>query len=247
MNTTGQSPGRFALFLTAISAGSAATPPTCSPWTPHERAKRFARLAGGEQTLLQHASEALAAKDYQWSLELTDQLLQLAPNLIEAREIKAAALVALGEKQTASTARNYYLTQALEVEGRLTIGVPGVVNRETLRHIPLSAIFQAMAVRLNPGKSADVDRVVGFRFPDLGEAYMVHVRRGVAEIQPRFPEYPDTTLTAESFVWKEIVAGLRNPTMAFLKGDIKIEGSISQLVQFLGLFRENEPSDRNSR
>jgi alkyl sulfatase BDS1-like metallo-beta-lactamase superfamily hydrolase len=216
------------------------------PLGPRERAKRFARLAGGEKALLQHARETLAGKDYQWSLELTDHLLHLDPNLMEAREIKAAALTALGEVQSAATARNYYLTQALEVQRKLTIKMPSAMDKATLHLIPLSAIFQAMAVKLDPDKSTDVDRVVGFRFPDTGEVYLVHVRRGVAEIQPQFPENPDNTVIANSLVWKEIAAGLRSPAVALLKGELKIEGSILRLVQFLALFREDEPPKRNT-
>ena len=93
-----------------------------------------------------------------------------------------------------------------------------------------------MAVRLNPVKSADIDQIVGFRFPDTGEAYTVHVRRGVAEIQARFPEHPEITVTVDSYIWKEIGAKMRNPAAALLKGDVKIDGGTFNLVKFLGLF-----------
>ena len=203
-----------------------------------ERAKRLARIAGGENALLQHIKEAMASKDHQWALEMADHLLSLNPSLSEARELKVAALVALGEKQTPATARNYYLTQALETEGKLTIGVPRIRDREIARSLPLSAIFQAMSVRLDPVRSAEVDRVVGFRFTDVAESYMVHVRRGVAEIQPYFPEKPDNIIMVHSSVWKEIAAGLRNPVGALLAGDIKIEGGSFELFAFLSLFKD---------
>ena len=83
-----------------------------------------------------------------------------------------------------------------------------------------------------------VDTMVGFRFPDTGETYMVHVRRGVAEIQPEFPEKPDIAVTVDSTVWKEIVTGLRNPAVALLT-DVEIEGGTLDLVRFLGLFKSD--------
>lgn len=206
------------------------------PLPLRERAERFAALAGGIEALLQHARDAAASGDDQWVLELTDQLLRLDPKLDEARTLKATALTRLGARQTAATARNYYLTQALETDGRLKIGTPSVNHPDLVHRIPLAAIFEAMAVNLDPDGSADVDQVVGFRFPDTNEAYTVHVRRGVAEIQPTFPAEPDITVTVDSQVWKEIAAGLRNPALAVVK-DLDVEGGTVALVRFLSLFR----------
>ncbi|MBW1817075.1 MAG: SCP2 sterol-binding domain-containing protein [Deltaproteobacteria bacterium] len=83
------------------------------------------------------------------------------------------------------------------------------------------------------------DKVTGFRFPDTGEAYTLHVRRGVAEVRPRFPENPDMTVTVDAAVWKEIAAGMRSPAGALIKGDVRIEGGTFSLVKFLGLFKDD--------
>jgi len=77
------------------------------PLSPDERAKRFVELAGGEQQLIEHARQAVAKKDYQWALELSDQLLRINPDSDVVRELKAAALNSMGSTQTAATARNY--------------------------------------------------------------------------------------------------------------------------------------------
>ena len=204
-----------------------------------ERARRFADLAGGDQALLDRARKAVAGKDYQWALELTDQLLQLNPESEEVRSIKAASLKALGSLQVTSTARNYYLTRALEVEGKLHIGMMKIPDKRLLKHLQVADIFNAMAVKLNPEKSIDADTVAGFRFPDTGEAYTVHVRRGVAEIRPQFPENPDIALTVDSTVWKEVVTGFRNPALALVK-DVDKEGGTLEIVKFLNLFKSDD-------
>ena len=203
-----------------------------------ERARRFADLAGGEQALLGRAQQALAGQDYQWALELTDQLLQLSPESGEVRKLKAAALKALGSRQIAATARNYYLTQALEVEGQLHIGMMKIPDKSLLKKLQVADIFNAMAIKLVPEKSIDVDTVAGFRFPDTEEAFSVHVRRGVAEIRPQFPENPDISLTVDSTVWKEVVTGFRNPAIALVK-DVDKEGGIVEIVKFLKLFDDD--------
>jgi alkyl sulfatase BDS1-like metallo-beta-lactamase superfamily hydrolase len=206
------------------------------PLSPDEKAKRFIDLAGSEEKLMEHAQQAVAAKDYQWALELSDQLLLIHPKSVEIRKLKAEALKSLAGKQLAATARNYYLTQALELENKLNIGMMKIKDKETLHRLTLQGIFEGMAVKLNPHKSADIDIIAGFRFPDAGEAYTVHVRRGVAEIQPKYPDSPDISLTVDSMVWKEMVTGIRNPVIALLKYVDK-EGGIIKIVKFLRLFK----------
>ena len=208
------------------------------PLTLKERARRFADLAGGEQALLERAKKAVGGKDFQWALELTDQLLQLNPESEEVRTLRADALTALAGRQVASTARNYYLTRALEVERKLHIGMMKLPDKRVLRHLQVADIFNAMAVKLDPEKCYDIDKVAGFRFPDTGEAYTVHVRRGVAEIRPQFPENPDITLTVNSNVWKEVVTGFRNPALALVK-DVDKEGGTLEIVKFLNLFKSD--------
>jgi alkyl sulfatase BDS1-like metallo-beta-lactamase superfamily hydrolase len=213
-------------------------PSNIFPLTLRQRAEKIADLAGGKAALLESSREAASKGDHQWVLELTDHLLLLDPGMEEAKRLRVEALNELGGRQIASTARHYYLTKALELQDRIKIVQRRLTDRdkEIVQDIPLQAIFNAMAVKLNPKKSADMDMIVGFRFPDSGESFTVHVRRGVAEIQPRFPQDPDLSLTVNSKVWKEIIAGLRNPVAALFK-DIEREGGILNLIRFLSLFK----------
>ncbi len=206
------------------------------PLPREKRARHFADLVGGEKALVERAGAAVAAEEYQWALELCDQLLVLNPDEQEIRNLKADALEALGRKQIAATARNYYLTQAMELRGQINIGMMKIRQKEVVHNLALEDIFNAMAVKLDAQKSADVDVVAGFRFPDTGEAFTVHVRRGVAEIKPVFPENPDLVVSVDAMVWKEVAAGLRNPTLAFFK-DMDKEGGMLSLMKFLNLFK----------
>ena len=209
------------------------------PLPNEEKAKRFSDLCGGVDVLIENAKEALNNGDNQWVLELTDIILNLDSKNKEVLNIRADALTALGEAQITATARNYYLTQALETEGKIEIKDRKVKEKDILYGIPLAAIFGSMAVVLNAEKSADTNTVVGFRFPDVGEAFTLHVRRSICEVQPEFPKTPDVTVTVDSTVWKEIVAGLRSPAVALAKGDVKVDGGTLNLVKFLGLFDKN--------
>jgi alkyl sulfatase BDS1-like metallo-beta-lactamase superfamily hydrolase len=209
------------------------------PLSPRERARRITDMAGGEEALLEKARDAVLNNDFQWALELTDQLILINPELEEARRLKETSLVRLAEMQTAATARNYYLTQSLEVTKQLTIGKSETRFPDIVQSIPLEAIFRAMAVKLDAEKSADVDTIAGFRFPDTGETFTLHVRRGILEVRQGFPEHPDLTVSVDSYIWKEMVVGIRNPTLSLVK-DVKKEGGTINLIKFLRLFKENE-------
>lgn len=214
-------------------------PTDLRPLPPYEEAQHFALLAGGADKLLEHARKAVSQGDYEWALVLTEKLIELKPEDKEVKELRARALTELGSREINAPARNYYLTSALEAQGRLHIGgVPPTRNKDLVHRIPLNAIFNSMAVRLNPQKSMDVNKCVGFRFPDTGQAYTVHVRSCVAEIQPRFPDNPDMVVTVDSDVWKELAAEIRNPVLALAKGDIKVKGGLINLVKFLDLFKD---------
>lgn len=208
-----------------------------NPLPPKERAERMAALAGGKKTLLEKTRKALNDGDLQWTLELSGHLLSLDPSMGEALEIRSSALRALAAKSGNANEKNYYFSQALEADGKLTLtGVK--ITRELAHRVPLAAIFNAMGARLNPEKSKDVTQTVGFRFPDTKEAYTVQVRRGIAFIEPAFPNRADITVTVSSNTWKDIVTKLVNPAAALARGDVKIEGGVLNLVRFLDLFSD---------
>ena len=87
-----------------------------------EEARRTIALMGGPQAVRAAAAEAAAAGDiagWQWALRLTSLLLQLDPKDAEARQARATAARALGQRTTSSNARGWYITEALELDGRL--------------------------------------------------------------------------------------------------------------------------------
>ena len=212
---------------------------TLSPAPPDERARGFRDLAGGEAGLLAAAQRALEREQYAWAAELASQLVRLDPDSRKAKGLEAAALRALGQRSTSPNGRNYYLTTARELEGQVVVESDRDIDdsvRTLLDTIPIGNFMAAMPTNLDPEKSAETDLVVGFRFPDVGESYTIHVRRGVAELRPHFPERPDVAVSVDSGVWRELVVGLRSPALAFATGDVEVEGSTLDLIGFLRLF-----------
>jgi len=211
-----------------------------SPAPPDDRARGYVALAGGDDAMKAAVRTAFNDGRHAWAAELADHLVRAYPRSQEARRLKAEALRALGRHSISPNARNYYLTQARELEGRAEVDAEPELDqgvREFLKEIPIGNFIAAMPVYLDAAKSADVDTVVGFRFPDVDEGYTLHVRRGIAEFRAEFPSRPDIAITTDAEVWREIVLEIRSPAVALVSGDIVVEGSKLDLVGFLRLFR----------
>jgi alkyl sulfatase BDS1-like metallo-beta-lactamase superfamily hydrolase len=215
---------------------------TLSPAPPAERAAGYVALAGGREALLAAAVGALEEGRSEWAAELASHVLRLEPEDRKARQIKAAALRDLGQRSTSPNGRNYYITQALELEGAVEVKPPlpdeSVIG--IARTLPIRSFIAAMPANLDPEKSADVERVMGFRFPDVQEAYALHVRRGVAELIEGIPDDADVSLTMNSGVWIEVVLGARSFPVAVARGDIVMEGGaldVPSVLAFLALFQ----------
>ncbi|NOY69044.1 MAG: MBL fold metallo-hydrolase [Deltaproteobacteria bacterium] len=210
-------------------------PTNLFPLSPKDTAQHMADLAGGADVLEKKAEEADRKGDFQWVLNLTDQLLALDPKNSRARKLRIRALTALGEKSANPNARHYYLTRAAELGQGLVIGELGHPTPEMVHSLPLNRFFDSMAVNLDPEKSADVDMKVGFIFPDTGEKYTIAVRHGVCEITPDLVSKPDITVTVESVIWKEMLAKLRRPLVT-IATEFDISGGKVAFLKFMAMF-----------
>ena len=166
-------------------------------------------------------------------------MIQSGANVNEAKHVKSRALRELAHRSISPNGRNYYLTQALELEGAIDVREQSIDDTVlgTLRSIPIANFMEAMSVNLDPKKSANTDTRLSFEFPDVRERYALHVRRGVAALRSVDDPDSDIRVTVDSVVWKEIVAGFRNPAIAFASGDVEIEGGAIELAQILSMFR----------
>lgn len=215
---------------------------TLQPLTRRERARLVARLAGGEKELVRHAKELLGNKEFQAALELTGHLIQLNPGHAEAKDIRIKALSALGEREENPNARHYYLTEALEIRDGFVSLSEAKPSPGALQGISLRSFFDLMAVNLDPKASAEVNQVVGMIFSDTQEAFTIQVRHGVAEIRPRLLQdldrlNLDIMVRADSKLWREMLAKIRNPLVT-LAGFKYKKGNAIAFGKFLKLFEQ---------
>lgn len=211
---------------------------TLLPLPLKEKAEKMVALAGGMENLVSIAQNALKSKEYQWSLELADHILRLDPEHKLAQELRFESLTGLGSQQSNPNARNYFLSQALEMKGQ-SMDLIAERTTDMVHSIPIQAIFEAMAVKTNSEKSLNYNKIAVFNFTDTSEKWSLHIRNGVTEIQPFAIENPDLEIKTTSKIWKEIVATIRKPLVAIAKGDLNIEGGIGNFSEFMDMFNED--------
>tara|TARA_B100000795_G_scaffold231915_1_gene189954 strand:- start:5172 stop:6908 length:1737 start_codon:yes stop_codon:yes gene_type:complete len=212
-------------------------PSTLLPLPLKEKAAKIIELAGGFDALKQKTVLAFTNKNYQWSLELTDYLLKIAPNDNEVIEVRYNSLIKLGEANSNPNARHYYLTSALELKG-LDIKLRPATD-EIAEQLTLKSIFDGMAVNLIPEKSIYINKKVNFFFPDIKEKWSVQVRYGIAEIQSFNINDADIYLEMNSKDWKKLASGADSGMESYFSGNMNFKkGNLLALKSFFNMFKD---------
>ncbi len=217
-----------------------------SPTPPLERAQGIIDLAGGVGPATAAAETALAATRLEWAAELSTYILAIDSENARAIAVKAMALRQMGYRSTSPAGRNYYLTQALELEGAVSVvedEAASANSTNVVEAFPIRSILVSLPVRLNPARALGKDIVVGFRFSDTGETFTMHVRNGIADLQDGFPEDPDVAIETSTAHWFEIMTRQRSLPLAIATFDLRVTTgvlTVPLLIEFLTLFGGND-------
>ncbi len=204
--------------------------------SPLTRAAGMVEIAGGRDNLLSYAQNSLKQGSYKWAAEVANYLIRIDPDDKEARQAKADALRQLGYRSVSPNGRNWYLTEALELEGKIDMQPRPTDSAvlELVKTFPIGSFIEAMTVNLDPEKSLETNQIITFNFPDVKESHSLHVRKGVAEYIPHALDNPDIELTLTSGTWVEIVAGKQGFPGAVVGGKLKVKGGLTQVPKLIG-------------
>ena len=217
-------------------------PVALDPLPPVEKAGRLIDLMGGGENVMEAARNAYKDQDYQWAAELATYLIRVDANNMEARRIKAAAFRRLGYASMNINWRNWYLTSALELEGRLdTLETAKKMADiftppDILAEMPVDVSINTWTTRLKAEETLSVNRSLGFEFTDLDETYGLTIRRGICQFDVNPGNSMDMVLTMTKPVFNAVLSGATTIEEAVVKGDIRLTGDMDELKQFLGYF-----------
>jgi alkyl sulfatase BDS1-like metallo-beta-lactamase superfamily hydrolase len=216
-------------------------PTFLDPLPRGERAARYVEQMGGRDAILTAAQKAYDKNDYRWTAELLTYVIRVNKDDMQARSLKARALRQLAYRTENTNWRDWYLSSARELDRSLnsmvtTAAMGSLAAPDILKQLPVSKFFEAMTVRLDPVKTADVHLIVAFRITDSGRGYALEVRRGVAQLHESLPPEADVTVSLTLNDLQRII--LRQTTFAdaLKAGEIKAEGRQSELARFFGFF-----------
>ncbi|PFH34555.1 metallo-beta-lactamase domain-containing protein [Besnoitia besnoiti] len=198
-----------------------------------EKAEALLSLAGSVDDLLMHAIENLRQGRAPWALELASAAYTVEPRSKRAKALKILALRANASQQSAATGRNWFLTAALELEGRAELKLSDTQKRQTLAKISLQQQFELLPVRLIPERARHLTCILKFHFSDVNENICVHFRKSIAYLKWPCEGTPDVEVESTRAVWLGIVNKDRSPAMAYATGDLKVKGSIFTLARAL--------------
>jgi len=215
-----------------------------SPVAPLDEARRIVPLMGGRDRVLAAAAEAMEKKEYSWAAQLVNYLYRLDPTDVEVRQRKAEALRQMAYVSTGANNRAHLMSQALALEGKVTL--PRVVPPapETIAAFP-ETFVDYFRVRIDPARSGETDQVLRFDFPDDSSAGL-HVRRAVAEFiedPDAYPREPDIVLKLSPGAWAKVYLNAAPIDELIEGGEITVTaGDAAEAARVLNLFDRYDPS-----
>ena len=213
------------------------------PVAPLEEARRIVPLMGGRDGVLAAASEAMEKKEYAWAAQLVNYLYRLDPEDEEVRSLKADALRQMAYVSTGANDRAHLMSQALALEGKVTLPRLVPPAAETIAAFPTTFV-DYFRVRIDPEKSGDTDSVLRFDFAD-GNSAGLHVRRAVAEFIGNPDEYvrkPDIVLKLSGGTWAKIYLSEATIDGLIESGDLEVAtGDAADAARVFDAFDRYDP------
>jgi len=203
-----------------------------------ERSHKVVDGFGGVQASISSIRAAIDNEEYEWAAELGTYVLNVEPDNLEAKLLTAYVLRVLSYSSEGMDERNWLLTDAQVLEGKITI-VPGAFTQtspEQMAELPIGKLLEAVPTRLDPQKAAGADIVLGVQYTDIDEGYTLHVRNSILAVTSGFPNNPDMSLTLDSDTHKLIVGGHLTIANAMDSGQIELSGELDDLAEFFSMF-----------
>lgn len=201
-------------------------------------AARIVEGFGGRAAVMAKAQKAIADGEQNWAAQLMSYLLRIDADDSEARQIKADCLRYMGQRTPASVVRNWYLEEAVHLEGKADITKPVIqsANLDVMRQNPPGTFVRGLRFRLHPGKAAGKDIRFAVRFSDLEQTFSLHLRNRVAVYHEGLIDDADLVLNLPRDIWLKQVLGLAPVSEAIASGEASLKGDTDLLSEFLSLF-----------
>lgn len=217
------------------------------PPTPARLGKAVETGFGGRARLLDAARAAQQRKEYDLAAVLAGYAVAADPRDMAARQVKADALRSMAQVSTATQSHNFYLAEALELEGKIDTRAQlangfGGFGWETVVGQPPETLVSVLESRIAPERSRGVDASFVLVFTDAPQRYRVDIRDAVAEVRPAAdgdsaPVLALPMLALSRRDWFDIMTGKTRLADAAAAGKAKVSGAgVGEIGGLLAMF-----------
>jgi alkyl sulfatase BDS1-like metallo-beta-lactamase superfamily hydrolase len=210
-----------------------------------ERAARLIAGFGGRDAVRAQARAALEAQDLRWALELGCWLVRAdadAPAALpvgaasaDDRALLADALRRVAYRTPAANLRNWCLTRARELEGRLDLARfrRHRFRAEDVLGAPAGAFVATLRVLLDPETAEGVDDELAWHFDD-GTVAGLALRGQVAV--PTDGRAATLAIRLSLATWAALLSGRQTLADAIASGSVQVDGDARRVVRMLACF-----------
>lgn len=202
-------------------------------------AQRIVEGFGGRNAVLASVRKAVADGELSWAAELVTHLLTVEPDDEQARAVKAGILRSLAQIAAGTIGRHFYLSHALELEGKISIPAAIPVTVDTVLACEPTRFIDFQRIRLNPDHSRNADVMLAIELTDADTACALHVRRGVAEFVTDLDQHPrsaDSRVSMTFETWARLYTGGLDVADGIAEGALTVDGDPARVVAFFGMF-----------
>ena len=212
-----------------------------NPITLQERGSKIVSGFGGLNATLDEIKRSIDNEEYSWAAELSTYLIYAFPDNKQAKLLKADALRILGWENPTSGGRNWYLTQANILDGKINSSnlqmLPSTnVVDQILPTLSIDDLLFNMLFKLDPAKSPDDDLILGIYLNDTEEGFTLEIRNDVVEYEDSFPDEYDIALYTDSDTLKEVLVGKAKLLDKIIAKKVSIDGDIRDFTKFVRSF-----------
>jgi alkyl sulfatase BDS1-like metallo-beta-lactamase superfamily hydrolase len=134
------------------------------------------------------------------------------------------------------------LTHALHLEGKLDWFKPSKYSMvppptvDSMMRMPVGTLVKILETKIDPVKSAALVKTITIKFSDTGDAWALHVRKGVAEVSVKIPSSVDASLTITREDWIAIALKVKSFEDVLQSGHATVSGDAATLFAVLSVF-----------
>ena len=203
------------------------------PLDTEEEAERMISAMGGIEQVRRLCAEALegSENDLRWAISLAGRLTNHSQASEDDLTLLADALRKVGQRTTSSNLRNWCLTRALTLEGRID-GARLNNHRFSRRQIEgwsVETAVSVLRVLIDPATLTGIDIHLTVELD--GERTGLHFRNHIA--CPTDGEGGDTILIATRAIWDQMLTGALDLQSALNNGDVSLEGDKITAIEAL--------------